>query len=72
MKINPTLQRQIVDELYAEQQKKVSQHKTCNNHQIQIMTRGIILGIDLAMELINGWNKPNHGRVTAQINKEKA
>lgn len=73
MQISPRLQTEIVEYLWKEMQnlpKGPQITDTSNKNDIisAAMARGVRLGMDRTIMIINSWNKPNKGKVRARLN----
>lgn len=79
MQLPSRLQTEIVDYLWLEKQglpkpPKITNDSPKNDIVAAAMARGVQLGMDRAITIINNWNKKNKGKVVAYINstnKEK-
>ena len=61
MKLNPKLQEEMTTLLYmlkAGIDLRVGKER---DEMVKVLLKGEIIGVNLTMELINEWNKPNHG-----------
>lgn len=61
MKLNPKLQEEMIALLYMMKSGITLRKEKERDENTKVLLIGETLGIDYAMELINGWNKPNHG-----------
>lgn len=73
MKIPSRLQTELTDELYKQEMDLLEQIKAFPINKesdvfIKTWLRGKQAGISTARMIINAWNEPNHGKVTAHLN----
>jgi len=73
MRISSKLQTEIVDYLWLEMQNlpkplKLTNDSPKNDVIAASMARGVRLGMERAIAIINAWNKENKGKVIAHIN----
>lgn len=73
MRIPSRLQTEIVDYLWLEAQNlpkapKLTNDSPKNDIIAATMARGVKLGMERAIAIINAWNKENKGKVVAHIN----
>jgi hypothetical protein len=76
MKIDPKLQTEIVSYLWNDKQNlpqptKLTVTSPKNVVIAASMARGVILGMERAIEILNNWNKPNKGKVVARTNSNE-
>jgi hypothetical protein len=63
MKINETLQKELMEYLFLQVEKTKEKNKKEKKEKIKIYNKGVMAGIGYAIKLINKWNIPNKGRI---------
>jgi hypothetical protein len=67
MKLDPTLQRQILAELCKEQRRAAeSMNSQTVGTNLFAYDKGRLQGFTHAIHIISSWNDPNHGKVVAK------